>query len=622
MSRHRWVSLVAVSILAIAGLAAAADDDPAAPQEQAAGDDQTAIETTVAQATDQDEAAATAGDAEADGEGEGSDDEGDEEEDDGDESASVRERTKLRIIPDEVLDDASDSDEYVDLGPQITVINGNANRFRRYTFAEPSTPLILYSARAIGTLGDDDLMYDLYTETPLWQNAGAGFMFRDFDGAASLSGDWQRFRFFQDFGNTATPSTRQDAESLLRLRLGSRGWADVTYQRRTFASPAFTTRPIGFVSDEIGAETNWRIGGTTIGASFAWSNYTDNTGPIAIGNRPLTANRTGMTFGLHAGSVGDADVQWDASANYVMATYPQLVGGRFSAVTAGAGVRYRASEDFAIKTGVSHRQILQTVTQNTFNPVSTRVRVSGTFTGINKLRTYFGCERRFGTRYSTQPAFPAPQAFTENQTQDRLWLKGRYRSNSDMIVEFQFKHRVLRGNVTNYIGNGPITVPILLYPNSTTFDLTTSYPTGAGLIKGGVRLGTHSNAARGTTVRSWGLTGLWSRVWSSQWTTMAQVEHTQYDTTRSAMPNFDTELTSFVAATTWGFRKGSVSAAYGLFDSTGSFRARQQDLQLGLEYTPRRHTRLSLTYDRLGESLTGPLPYDAHVLMLRYRREF
>jgi hypothetical protein len=593
--------------------APATDDDataaaPGAPADEAAGEAPIAVadagDTAPADAAKDDDA--NAGADEAAGKK--------------DEKPKPAPRTKLTVIPDEVLQQAQSDSFLVIGGPQITDITGNANRFRRYTFVVPSSPFVLDEMRAAGTNDDGGWMYDGYIDTPMQLNRSAGLMVRDFDGPTTGHVAMQRYGFFADFGPTATPTTRRDGVAEFRTRFGGTGWLDVEYTHRDLTSPAFTSRAQGFVYDSLGAETNWRFGGAQVSAFADAGRYTDATQAIDPRGRQLTANRGTFTAGLKASSTNYSDVQWYARAAVTRSTYPNI--GQTTTVSASAALRWSMSHDFSLKTGLAYAAAPQTITRNTYNPWSATFRATGTYRPNPKWRAYFGYERRYGTRYSTQPVLGgADLGFVENQTVDRLWVKGRMKSHSDLIVEAGVNHRRVSGAATTYIGNSTTAAPLLLFPSRTSAEVTASYPMGIGLVKGGLAYANYTNGVRGTAIDTWGAMGHWTKAWSDQWTTTAQYDLLIYDTGRSQVAGLDTTLGSFVTEADWSFHRGSVTGSYGLFDSRGAFAARQQTLGLAVNYEASEDTHLTLSYENQSETQTAT-GYQAHVVMLRAAHDF
>jgi len=529
-------------------------------------------------------------------------------------------RTRLKLIPDKVLKEARKDSFVLEGGPRVTSVTGNAFRFRHYTFVEPTSPLIMDRVHAWGTNDEHDVMYDAFIKTPFQRNRAAGLELRDFDGPSTARAVFDRFGFYQDYAPNANPSYRQRGDVLLRTRFGSRGWMDVRYARRARTSPFGTFRAIAFAYDEVGLDTTWRFGAAEVTAFGELSRYVDATAFVDYAGQQLTANRTGTRFGLRASSVNYSDFQWSATLTAAMANYGAL--GNSTTIAGGLGLWWRLGHELALKTGLSHARVPQTITRNTYNPKATTLRLSGDYTGIPKWRVYFGAERRIGTRFSTEPQPGADEQFTESQTVDRLWVKARMKSHSDLIIETAAKYRRVRGNVTNYLNNDPTIVPLLIYPSKTSLDLMVSYPTGVGLLRVGGLYANYSNGGRAIGINTYGITGHWTKVWSEHWTTLAQYDRIWYDTQRSAAPGLDTRLSSFVLSADWGFRRGSVSGSLGLSDSDGGFTARQRTVGLALNYDASEDTALTLSYQNLAESLTGNRAYDAHVLMLRATHDF
>jgi len=524
----------------------------------------------------------------------------------------------LLIIPEEVLRGASADHEWVRAGPLLTAIQGNAAQFRRYTYTDPSRPFVIYDMRLLGTDSRRQFMYNIYARTPFLNSSAGGFMVRDFDGATTVRSDWQQNRFYRNFGPAATPSSRSDAESLVRWRMGHKGWLDITHQRRALSSPATSTRPVSFMYDEVAMNASWRFGGTLVGVYGTFNRYTDRTAQLTISGLPLTANRTGTEVGIRAASLNHAEAQWRVAMGYRDFRYPGVGGGRYSALTAGGGITFHASADLDLSSGFGHVTTYRTLSTNIYNPRTTTIRLSGTYKGFEGLRTSFGYERRMGMRLGLQPDPIAPQAFLENQALDRYWMRTSYKSHGKMDVELVLRHRTLSGNVTNYTGNNPAVAPVTLYPVHTTADLTAGYPTGGGMVKAGLAYGLHSNGARATQVQSLGLTGFWSRSWDDHWTTLAQLDRTTYWS--SGVTPANTQLQSAIGVATYGFGRGSASASYGVYNSVGSYVARYQQIGLSFTYRPDRDTSLTLGYDRLRQTGTGILDFRSDIARLTWSR--
>jgi len=539
-------------------------------------------------------------------------------EDESDKTRKPAERKHLRIIPEDVLGPAAEDHQWVTAGPLMTSVWGNAAQFRRYLFIDPSRPMVIYDMRLLGTDSHRQYMYNIYARTPFLNSSAAGIMVRDFDGATTVRSDWQQNGFYRNFGPDSTPSSRSDAESLVRWRMGHKGWLDVTHQRRALASPATSTRPISFLSDEVAFNASWRFSGTLVGVYGAFTRYTDRTAALSVSGLPVSANRTATEVGVRAGSLSHAEAQWRIGMGYKDVQYPGVAAGRYSTLSAGGGITFHAGGDLDLSSGFGHVTTYRTLTRNVYNPRTTTIRFSGTYKGFEGLRTSFGYERRMGYRLSLQPDPVAPQAFLESQALDRFWLRSSYRAKSKLDLELVLRRRTLSGSVTNYLGINPAVLPVMLYPVHTTADFTAGYPTGGGVVKAGFTYGLHSNNARATQVQSLGVTGFWSRSWDDHWTTLAQLDNATYWSNSVAPAN--TQLRSAIGVATYGFGRGSASASYGIYNSVGSYSARYQQIGLSFTYRPDRDTSLTLGYDRLRQTGTGILDFRSDIARLTWSR--
>ncbi|MBD3177918.1 MAG: hypothetical protein GF320_22315 [Armatimonadia bacterium] len=531
-------------------------------------------------------------------------------------------RKRLLLIPDEVLERARDGATIAAGGPRVTGVQGNDRRYRKYEFVEPSSPFLIDTLRSYGGDSDYKYMYDVWATTPFQNDSEYGLILQDFNEATSFQGHIQRYRFYRDFGVRAAPSERLDTSALARVRLDDNGWLEVWHERRSLTNPPMTTNAQAFLRDEIGVNASWRFGGTFVTAHWSGARYTDRTAAITPGNQPRAADRTTMEYGLRAGSANHAEAQWHAGVNVYDALYTSLGNARHTAVTAGGGVTFDASDDFDVISSVSHRSITRTFIQNTYRPDVTTFRLAGRFYGWSDFRGKFGYERETGTRVGFRPDPVSPVQFSERQAQDRWWVGGRFLNDNRLKVDLLLEGRTLTGDVTNYLNRNPIAVPILFYPKQTVFDVEASYPDGRNLYKAGVRMTRYQNSPRNTTVDGFKLTGLWTRTWSDRWSTLVQADHTTFRRRQGGASTLDTELSSVISAVTWGYKKAAISASYGLYASSGGFLARQDLFRLGVNYRTSDDLTVFLNYDHREESQTGPWAYSGDTVNLGVSHDF
>ncbi len=537
-------------------------------------------------------------------------------------AATPAPRDKLLIVPEAVLEDAARDRTFVTAGSVVTGVSGNAGRYRRYYYTEPSRAFVLDSLRAMGTDGDREVMYEIGLRGPGLHSSGADLLVRGFDAATTLRAEWDRNDFLRDFGPAAGPATRTNLAVLGRARLGGETWVDVTYARRDYASPLGSTRPVGFRTDELGARVDWTSGDTTFQAAVSVSRYVDRTAGISRTGGWLRANRVTTRASVSAASADDADLQWRVAAGWRSARYPVLGGQRATSLSTAAGVQYRAGGHMLLNAAVSYVAAPRTITANTYNPASATVRLSGTYTGLRHLRTSFGYERRIGRRYSVRPDLTTPQGFTESQTVDRLWLTGRIRNRSKFTLEYALRYRRVDGSVTSYLGNQTAVVPVLLYPEQTSFEISSSYPADLGLVAATLSVGRFRNPGRGVVVGSVGFSALWMRSWSGRWSALAQYDHIRYVSSGAPGATVDCDLGGWTTSLSYAHGKASITGSYATYRTIGTFRALTADARLTCSYRAAHDLSLGLTLARQIESGTGPLAYDGHSVVLTGAYEF
>jgi hypothetical protein len=536
--------------------------------------------------------------------------------------AKAAERTKLLIVPEKVLIDAARDRTFIEGGPQVTSVSGNAHRFRRYFFTEPSRLFVLQRLRTMGTDGDRQVMYDIGVTTPGLESSKADLLVRGFDAAPTLRAEWDRSRFYRDFGPGAGLSTRENLEVSGRVRLAGKAWVDVAYRTRGFDSPSGSIRPIAYRTDELAATTSWVSGETTFQAALSVSRYVDQTQGITRTGNWLRANRVTTRASVSAASADESDLQWRLGASWRSSGYASLGGQRYTSFASGAGIQYRAGGHLLLTAGLGYVVVPRTVTTNTYNPMSATVRLAGTYTGMKHLRTTFGYERRFGKRYAVRPDLTTPQGFTESQTVDRLWLTGRMKNRSGFTVEYGLRYRHVDGSVTSYLGSQTTAVPILLYPEQTAFEVSSSYPTDMGFLSGSLTVGRFRNPSRGTVVGSVGFTGLWTRTWSGKWTGLLQYDHVRYVSTGRSSTSVDCDLGGWTAAVTYSHRKASLTGSCSYYQTIGTFRARTADARLNWAYRASHDLTMNLVLCRQLESGIGPLAYNGSTVLLTGAYEF
>lgn len=539
------------------------------------------------------------------------------------EAAEPAERTKLLIVPDEVLDEAARDRQSVTIGSHISGVSGNAARYRRYWYPEPTRLAVLEELRASGTAAGRDAMYELSLHTPGLARSSADLVVRGFSDATSLRFGWNRDRFYRDFSPSSGTSSREEASASLRLRLSGEGWVDVSYRGRLLSGSAGTARPVAFRTDEFALDAVWLAGDVVWGATLTTARYLDGTAAIGRSGRQLRANRSTVKAGVSVSSRDAASLQWRAAASYRATSYPSLGGQSYVGWSTAAGLQYRVDRHLLLSASAGWIGVPRTITTNTYTPEALTWRVGGTYTGLRSLRASFGFERRTGTRYSLRPVVIGdPEGFIEAQTKSRAWLTGRLRNRGGLMLEGALRYRVIEGDVSHYLGPQVATAPILLWPEQTVASLTASYPAGSfGLVSAGVRLGRNRNPARDASVQSYGVTALWTRTFSGRWSTLFQYDRARYASSAGA-GGVDITLSGITGSATWSLRRWSVTGGYSSYRLAGTSASHASDARLSLAYRASDRLNLRVQFSRQVESGVPALAYAGQTVIASGQYEF